>query len=128
MNKHVSRGTWLHDRDRARPSAAADPRPVEAAVLTPRADTMRDMVRQYVNQKALQDQEVDEEFLTDDEFDTEIDAQPFSDYQLAEMVRDLVEAEGGVANIPGEPVSEASAEPSEGGPTPAPDTPPSTEA
>lgn len=79
------RQAWLRDPNRERSSSLVDPRPLEAAVLEPRADTMRDMVRQYVNQRTLDDRQEDEPFLDDEEFAIETAEEPFSEYQLAEM-------------------------------------------
>lgn len=84
----ISRQDWL--RTRPRVYSAADSRPVEAAVLEPRADTMRDMVRQYVAQKHHEDTSVDEPFLSEEEFDMELDAQPLSEHQLSELALDIL--------------------------------------
>jgi hypothetical protein len=109
------RQAWLRDPDRVRSSSLVDPRPLEAAVLEPRADTMRDMVRQYVNQRTLDDSQVDEPFLDDEDFDIENAQEPYSDYQLSEMESDAIAQFAHLREQPGaegESIPEGDAKPS----------------
>lgn len=64
---------------------------MEAAVLEPRADSMRDMVRMHLQQRQFEDDDgPDEEFLDDDTFEVyaELAEAPLSDEQLLEMARE----------------------------------------
>ena len=91
-SKYVPRQQYLRTREKV--YSIADPRPVEAAVLEGGADMMRDMVRQHVRQALAERHEAEEEdddFLTDEEFEHELDGQPLSEYQLEELAAEIEE-------------------------------------
>jgi len=120
----MGRQAWLRDPNRVRSYSKVDTRPVEAAVLEPRADTMRDMVRNYVQNAvaaaAHDHDQAEEDFLTDEEMDLEyeMDGAPMSDHQLAELIDDI-------EHLNAEPADAVASEASEASETPAP--PPVTE-
>jgi len=120
----MGRQAWLRDPNRVRSYSKVDTRPVEAAVLEPRADTMRDMVRNYVQNAvaaaAHDHDQAEEDFLTDEEMDLEyeMDGAPMSDHQLAELIDDI-------EHFNAEPADAVASEASEASETPAP--PPVTE-
>lgn len=64
----ASRQAWLRDPERPRSFSVVDPRPVEAAILD-EPDTMRDMVREYVEGIRRREEDnaaADDDFLADD--------------------------------------------------------------
>lgn len=67
----VSRGTWLMDPDRERTYSVVDPRPIEAAQLESKGDTMMEMIRGHLRRQReeLQEELPDDEFISDDLLD-----------------------------------------------------------
>lgn len=106
--------------ERERHKDTVDPRPVETAVLEPRADSMRDMVNMYKRENAamLWNQADYEEPFVDDEtlaMEQELAESPWSDEQLLELGRDM-EAAGILPEPPHvPPPGETASEPAEGG-------------
>lgn len=80
--------------ERERHTDAVDPRPVEEAVLEPRADSMRDMVQRHLAEQrraAFEADMPDEDFLDDDEVELAelVEHAPLSDYQLHELAIEM---------------------------------------
>lgn len=101
----MSRQAWLRDRSRPRSFSKVDPRPLEAAVLSPEADSMRDLVNRHMagfSRRHEDDQLPEDEWLSEDDWDLAeaLDQAPHSEYQLdalgerLQLLRPVVSPEG----------------------------------
>lgn len=104
----MNRQEWLRRRETA--PDPVDRQPMEAAVLEPRADTMRDMVTREVNAMVREQNEAelpDDEFLDDEELHREGVESP---HQLEALAQQLLDEE---EPPPPPPPAEPSASPAE---------------